>query len=48
MDRKSIEEDEILDELFRLSSESEDSNLFGDNTDDDPDFTVDQCFDDSG
>lgn len=46
MDCQSIEESEVLDELFRDSA-SED-NIFNDDIDDDPDFTVDALFDNLG
>lgn len=48
MDRKRISDDQLEEELFRLSSDSEDSNLFGDDSDDDPDFTVHELCDISG
>lgn len=45
MDRKSIPKLEVMVELFILSSNNEDNNLFSDNIDDDPDFTAHALYD---
>ncbi|KAG8262857.1 hypothetical protein J6590_045055 [Homalodisca vitripennis] len=41
MNRNSIEDNQVLEELLRCSSDSESDDLFQDDTDNDPDFTTD-------